>query len=99
MERSTDMDNTTIAERLLDQARELESKGHNLYRVRAYRKAASLVKMLPVELEELVREGGREALQALPGIGPHLAITLESLAREGRLLTLGPKPEEADPPE
>src|SRR5207249_8979864 len=91
------MNNCTIAEKLIDHAHALEANGHNLYRIRAYRKAASLVRMLPVEVEELVREGGRPALEALPGVGPHLAVTLESLVREGELRTLGPKPEETDP--
>lgn len=93
------MTNTTIASHLLSHAGELESHGHNLYRVRAYRKAAALVKMLPVELEQLLDVGGRPALQALPGIGSHLAVTLESLVREDRLRTMGPKPEETDPEE
>ena len=56
------MNNCSIADKLLHHAHALESNGHNLYRIRAYRKAEALVRMLPVELEELVREGGRPAL-------------------------------------
>src|SRR5262245_27009458 len=93
------MNNITVAERLLNHAAALERKGCNLYRIRVFRKAAALVRMLSIELEELVREGGRPALEALPGIGSHLAITLEGLIKEGRLRTVGPTAEEADPQE
>jgi hypothetical protein len=93
------MDNATIATRLLEHALALEANGHTFYRVRAYRRAASLVKMLPRSLQDVVQEGGRDALAALPGIGSHLAVTLEALVNEGRLRTLGPKPEETDPEE
>jgi DNA polymerase (family 10) len=93
------MDNTTIARKLLDHALSLESHGHSLYRVRAYRRAAGVIQRLPVALSELFEEGGREALEGLPGVGAHLAYTLEKLIREGEIRTLGPKPHETNPRE
>lgn len=91
------MNNTDIARKLLDHALALEENGHSLYRVRAYRRAAALIRMLPLSIREALEEGGREALEDLPGIGRHLAYTLEKLIRDGELRTLGPKPEQTDP--
>src|SRR5260221_13468986 len=93
------MDNTTIARKLLDYALSLEEQGHSLYRVRAYRRAAGVIQMLPVALSDLIEQGGREALESLPGVGAHLAYTLEKLVRDHELRTLGPKPDETDPRE
>jgi hypothetical protein len=93
------MDNATIAKKLFERAAELETHGHTLYRVRAYRKAAGLVKMLPCAVADLVKEGGRKALLNLPGIGAHLAFVLEKLVTEGQLRTLGPAQEQTDPRE
>jgi hypothetical protein len=99
LERRCFLDNTTIAKKLFERAAELESHGHSLHRVRAYRKAAGLVKMLPCAVADLVREGGRQALLNLPGVGAHLAYVLEKLVTEGQLRTLGPTPEQNDPRE
>jgi hypothetical protein len=93
------MDNTTIARKLLDHALSLETNGHSLYRVRAYRRAAGVIQRLPVALSDLLEQGGREAIESLPGVGAHLAYTLEKLIREHELKTLGPKPEEMNPRE
>src|SRR5258708_12390319 len=91
------MDNTTSARKLLDYALSLEEHGHSLYRVRAYRRAAGVIQMLPVALGDLVEQGGREALESLPGVGAHLAFTLEKLVRDAELRTLEPKPAHRTP--
>lgn len=91
------MNNRTIARRLLEQATTLEANGHNLYRVRAYRRAAAVVQMLPRELHEVLAEGGRTALEAVPGLGSHLAFTIEGLIRTGELQTVGADVQQADP--
>ena len=93
------MNNDTLARRLLEFAAVLESNGENLYRVRAYRKAASIVKMFPRPLSDLLAEGGRQALEAVPGLGEHLAYTLEGLIRSGQLRTMGADTEPTDPRE
>jgi len=69
------MDNRTIARRLREYARYLDRQGDNLFRVRAYRRAAAMVEGLAHPISELLKEGGRERLQALPGIGEHLSYT------------------------
>jgi Helix-hairpin-helix domain len=93
------MNNDTLAKRLLEYAAVLESNGENLYRVRAYRKAASAVKMHPRPLSELLAEGGRQALVAIPGLGEHLAYTLEGLIRTGQFRTMGADEVPTDPRE
>jgi putative hydrolase len=93
------MNNDTLAKRLLEFAAVLASNGENLYRVRAYRKAASVVKMHPRPLTELLAEGGREALEEVPGLGEHLAFTIEGLIRTGQFKTMGSDAEPRGPRE
>lgn len=84
------MDNREIAQKLLDYAHYLETREMNVYRVRAYRRAAETVAQLGRPLEEIVRTEGRDGLEALPGIGSHLSFTLEGLVKDGTFRTLGP---------
>src|ERR1035438_9733488 len=84
------MDNQTIAHRLSDYATELYAAGSNLYRVRAYRKAAWTVRALERPLEEVLAEEGRAGLEVLPGVGAHLAYTIEELIRTGEFRTYQP---------
>ena len=79
------MDNHTLAERLRKHARELEVEGGNLYRVRAYRRAAETISELNEPVVGLLERGGRRGLQQLPGIGSHIALALESFIRTGEL--------------
>jgi DNA polymerase/3'-5' exonuclease PolX len=84
------MDNRTVANRLAAHARELDRDGGNLYRSRAYRTAVQTILGLDQPIEEVVAQGGRKSLAALPGIGPHLAYTLERLVRTGEFRTMTP---------
>lgn len=86
------MDNVMIARRLLEYARSLHDSGVHLYRARAYRRAALTILGLDTPLTELVAEGGRRALRVLPGIGSHLAYTLEELLRTGEFRTWDERP-------
>jgi DNA polymerase (family X) len=89
------MDNRTIAQRLLSHARELEGSGSNLYRVKAYRRAAETIEGLTQAVSDIVVKRGRKGLEALPGIGSHLAFTVERLVQTGELR--GMIPEKIDP--
>jgi DNA polymerase (family X) len=89
--------NDEVAKRLEEAARGLEEQDANVYRVRAYRTAANTVRGLDRPMSELLKEGGRDALDKLPGIGDRLASTLEQLVLTGRishLEGLGEKPED-----
>ena len=81
------MDNQIIAHRLSNYATELYATGSNLYRVRAYRKAAWTVRALERPLAEVLAIEGRAGLEALPGVGTHLAYTIEELIRTGEFRT------------
>jgi DNA polymerase/3'-5' exonuclease PolX len=81
------MDNRTIADRLIRHAHQLEARHANLYRIRAYRRAAETLLTLDKPVAQLVAEIGRPGLDALPGIGAHLSDTIEELVRTGEWRT------------
>src|SRR5262245_21318734 len=91
------MTNETIAATLRDHAHELEDNGGNLFRARAFRTAASAVKMLARPLIDLLQEEGRAGLERLPGIGKSLAYTPKAVIRTGEMQTLRPLDPAADP--
>jgi DNA polymerase (family 10) len=82
------MDNRTIAGRLTAQAHKLETERSNLFRVKAYRRAAQTILGLDRPVETIVADQGRKGLQRLPGIGSHLAHTIENLVRTGEFRSL-----------
>jgi DNA polymerase/3'-5' exonuclease PolX len=83
------MDNRTIARRLLDYARNLDGGEGNLFRVKAYRRAAETLERLERPVEQILDEKGRPGLRKLPGIGRHLAFTIDELVRTGKFRTMG----------
>ena len=91
------MDNPTIARKLAEYANYLEGEDANVYRVRAYRKAAETVQALDRPLAEVVASEGRAGLEALDGVGASLAYTLEGLVRTGEFRTLRPDGGHVDP--
>jgi DNA polymerase (family 10) len=82
------MDNRTIATLLVEVAHQLERRQENLYRVRAYRRAAQVVLGLEQPVEEIVAQAGRRGLKQLPGIGASLSETIETLVRTGEIASL-----------
>jgi hypothetical protein len=91
------MDNATIARKLNDYAIYLEGEDSNVYRVRAYRRAAATVLAQERSLADVVNEKGRAGLEELPGIGVSLAYTIEGLVRTGEFRTLRPDAGHVDP--
>jgi DNA polymerase/3'-5' exonuclease PolX len=76
------MNNHLIADKLLEHARGLD-RCSNLYRIRAYRHAAMVLQGLDQPVEEILRQQGRQALANIPGIGQHIAFTIDMLVRKG----------------
>jgi DNA polymerase (family 10) len=76
------MDNAAIAERLETLAALLDLAGASYYSVRAYRRAAELVRTTPAPVAELVRSG---RVRELRGIGPAIEARLRELVETGRL--------------
>jgi DNA polymerase (family X) len=76
------LDNGTIAERLETLASLLDLAGSSFYSVRAYRRAAELIRATPAPVAELVRSG---RVRELRGIGPSIEARLRELVETGRL--------------
>jgi hypothetical protein len=91
------VDNQTIAQHLLDHADRLEGYDSNVYRVRAYRRAAQTVLELDRPVADLLAQEGRRGLEALPGIGSHLSFTIDALARTGEFRTFNMDDGHIDP--
>jgi DNA polymerase/3'-5' exonuclease PolX len=81
------MTNAEIADKLNGYARELRHRHENLFRVKAYRKAAEVVLRLGCPVDELVHAKGRKALARIPGIGRHLAETISLYVETGEWRT------------
>lgn len=73
------MTNSDVARQLQRHARHLAERYGNLYRIRAYRRAAHTV----LGLERPVGELQKWELEVLPGIGDHLAVAITNYVRTG----------------
>jgi DNA polymerase (family X) len=89
--------NNEIAAHLKEIARLLDEQGANQFRVRAYRRAAETLKNLKRPVDRLIKAGGLEAIQELPGIGVGLARSIRQFVVSGRLPTLERLRGESDP--
>lgn len=76
------MNNRQIAKVFEDIADLLELKGENVFKVRAYQKAARTFEQLSVEAEQLLRE---HKLREVPGVGEAIAKKTAELVDTGRL--------------
>jgi DNA polymerase (family 10) len=82
MAKSLSPDNNAIADALERYASLLDLSGSGYYNVRAYRRAAELVRPLPTPVAKLVQEG---RVQDLRGIGPGIAAVLRELVETGEI--------------
>ena len=78
-------DNATLAERLEALASLLDLSGASFYSVRAYRRAAELIRSTPADVAQLVRSG---RVRELTGIGGSIEAKLRELVETGRLAEL-----------
>ena len=79
------MDNTSLAGKLEAFAALLDLAGSSYYTVRAYRRAADLIRSTPVDVAELVRNG---RVRELAGVGPGIEARLRELVETGELSEL-----------
>jgi DNA polymerase (family X) len=89
--------NTEIAARLREVAGLLDEQGANQFRVRAYQRAAETLNNMKRPVDKLIKTGGVEALQELPGIGKGLANSIQQFIHTGRFSTLERLRGESDP--
>jgi DNA polymerase (family 10) len=78
-------DNATLAERLEALASLLDLSGASFYSVRAYRRAAELIRSTPADVAGLVRSG---RVRELAGIGGSIEAKLSELVETGRIAEL-----------
>ena len=79
------MENAALAERLDAFAALLDLAGSGHYTVRAYRRAADLIRSTPADVAALVRAG---RVRELAGIGPGIEARLRELVETGELAEL-----------
>jgi DNA polymerase (family X) len=79
------MDNAALAERLEALAALLDLNGSGYYTVRAYRRAAELIRSTPADVSALVSAG---RVRELAGIGPGIEARLRELVETGDLAEL-----------
>ncbi|MEK7348257.1 MAG: helix-hairpin-helix domain-containing protein [Candidatus Eisenbacteria bacterium] len=91
--------NLKIARRFDEVAALLEEQAANPFRVRAYRRAAEILRRLERPVEEILAREGIAGLDALPGIGPSLARSIRDIAQTGRLPMLARLRGASDPEE
>ena len=77
------MKNTDIAKVFQDIADLLELEGENVFKIRAYQRAAQAIEHLPREIEQLLKEGG--SLRDIPGVGEAIAKKTTELVTTGHL--------------
>ena len=76
------MENSEIAKVFQDIGHLLELKKDNIFKIRAYQKAARSIEQLPLELEQLVAE---DRLGEVPGVGEAIARKITELVTTGHL--------------
>jgi DNA polymerase (family 10) len=87
-------DNAAIAERLEALASLLDLAGASYYSVRAYRRAAELIRATPAPVADLVRSG---RVRELRGIGDAIETRLRELVETGRLAEIDELESEVQP--
>ena len=76
------MTNNQIAKVFEDIAEMLKLKKDNIFKIRAYQKAARSIGELKVEVKQLVKE---DRLKEIPGVGEAIAKKLTELVTTGKL--------------
>jgi DNA polymerase (family 10) len=77
------MKNSEIAKVFSEIADLLEMKGENRFKIRAYQQASRTIAQLPVEIEQMVKEG--QSLEEIPGVGEAIAKKTLELVTTSRL--------------
>jgi predicted flap endonuclease-1-like 5' DNA nuclease len=76
--------NAQIAEKLGEAAELLAAQSADPFRVAAYRRAAETLQRLDRDVADIEAEGGRDALDAIPSVGPSIAGAIAELLHTGR---------------
>lgn len=90
-------ENRFVADKLDDVARLLDQQNASLFRVRAYRDAASYLRGLPHPIRLDYQRGGKRGLDDLPTIGPSIAAMIAEILDTGASSLLDRLRGSADP--
>jgi DNA polymerase (family 10) len=82
------MDNAKIGEVFNKIGELLEIEGENIFRVRAYYKAAQILSSYPVDLEKIYKEKGIKGLREIPSVGEGIALKIEEYIKTGKVSQL-----------
>lgn len=77
--------NEEIAQLFENMAGLLELKGENIFKIRAYQRAARAIERHPEPLELLVQQGRADDLRQIPGIGEAIASKIVELVQTGKV--------------
>lgn len=94
---AVDDTNAQVADLLRQAATLLSAQEANRYRVAAYREAARRIAALPESVRGIYERGGRDALDALPAVGPGIAGAIAEILTTGRWSRLDRLRGEVDP--
>jgi hypothetical protein len=76
--------NAAIAAKLMHAAELLAAQNADPFRIAAYRAAAEALQRLDRDVAEIDREGGRQALEAIPSVGRSIARAIAEMVHSGR---------------
>lgn len=76
------MTNSEIASVFTDIAARLKVKKENIFKIKAYEKAAGFIMDWPVSIKQLAKKGG---LREVPGVGEAISKKITELVTTGRL--------------
>ena len=76
------MTNAEIAAVFVDIAARLKAKKENIFKIRAYERAAGYITDWPASIEQLARKG---RLREVPGVGEAISKKITELVTTGRL--------------
>ncbi len=79
------MNNFDYAKILYEIAEFLELKQDNPFKIRAYRKASQNIESLSENLEDIYKANGIKGLEAISGIGTHIALKIEEQIKTGKI--------------
>lgn len=89
--------NLEIAGRLDEVAQIFAEQDADRFRVRAYRKAANVLRRLPHSVADIFAEDGIEGLEEIEGVGASIALSIRDILLHGRLAMLDRLRGESDP--
>ena len=79
------MRNQEIAKIFYEIAIYLEMNNENVFKVRAYEKAAQTIESMAEDIGELYKRGGNEALEEIPGVGKGISEKLEEFLKTEKI--------------